>query len=659
MKDEELKTKVTEFLRNYLRQEVLEYYQSDSVIEIDYSDLARFDLGLADFLDSDPGGFLEVFREKVREFDAPVMQDSSPEIRIEKNEDKKLISDLRSDMINNLIVTEGVVKKATQVNPRIRRAAWKCLYCGTITRRRVIDKLQKPKCSNEGCERKHHELLKDESEYVDEQVLMAQERHEDIESSNPKDIKVVLRGRLCGKIKAGDEIRIIGVLDSERRNKKSPVFDKYIRANNLIGVHREFSDVEIDEQEKETIKELGNEPDILDKIINSIAPSIQGLKHIKKGIALQLFGGVRKDLEDGNRIRGDIHTLLVGEPMTGKSQLLEYVGELAPKGRYASGKGTSEAGLTAAAVRDDFSNDKFTLEAGVLPLSDGGVAAIDELDKMDKKDRRSMHQAMEQQRIHINKAGINTTLSSECSILAGANPKHGRFDEFEEAREEIDLDSTLLSRFDLVYLVRDEVDEDRDKRISDQILENHRSGMSSSSDLISQDLLRKYISYARNLEPSLGEEAMQRIQDHYLELREKSEGNRVAIGARQLEALVRLSEASARAHLREEVSESDAETAIKVLMGSLVDFAFDSEQGEFDIDRLSVGTPSSQRERIQRFKSVIREERENGDGIEKKKLREILMDTYGFSTQEFENTYIRLRDDATIYEPSSDKVDIL
>lgn len=651
-----LKTKLSEFLEKYNLNEVLEYYNSGEPITIKYSELNKFSPELIDVLDTEPKKFLETYRECVCEYEAPVIQEQSPRIRVEKDMDKRLISELRSDEINDLVTVEGVVKKVSKVNPRIDQATFECVACGTETEIKVTNKLEKPYCSNEGCDKKQtQELKKEESQYVDYQVLMLQERHKDIEGSEPQDIKVELKGSLCGSVNAGDEVRVIGILDSERRSKKSPIFDKYIEANNVVKVHREFSDVTITEQEKEKIKELSNDSNVFSKITKSIAPSIEGLNHVKQGIALQLFGGVRKDLEDGNRIRGDIHSLLVGEPMTGKSQLLEYVGELAPKGRYASGKGSSEAGLTAAAVRDDFTNDKFTLEAGVLPLSDGGVAAIDELDKMDKKDRRSMHQAMEQQRIHINKAGINTTLSTECSIIAGANPKHGRFDDFTEIREEIDLDQTLLSRFDLVYVIKDEVNTERDKKISDRILKNHKKKDLLGDDLISQNLLRKYISFGREIKPSLSDEAMDVIQNHYLELRDKShregENEVVSVGARQLEALIRLSEASARARLSEEVTETDAERAISVLMGSLMEFAYDSETGGFEIDRLVASETKSQRDKVEVITNYLSKYQDSGDekGVEEKEVVNDLV-SEGFGDKKEVNDFIRrLREAGDVY----------
>jgi len=214
--------------------------------------------------------------------------------------------------------------------------------------------------------------------------------------------------------------------------------------------------MDITGEDKEEIVRLSSSEGIYEKMVASIAPSIYGYDQEKLSMILQLFSGVTKQLPDGSRIRGDLHMLLIGDPGTGKSQMLAYIENIAPRAVYTSGKGSSSAGLTAAAVRDDFGDgQQWSLEAGALVLADRGIAAIDELDKMRPEDRSAMHEALEQQKISVSKAGINATLKSRCSLLGAANPKYGRFDQYEPISEQIDLEPALISRFDLIFTVTD------------------------------------------------------------------------------------------------------------------------------------------------------------------------------------------------------------
>ncbi|MDP6871181.1 MAG: minichromosome maintenance protein MCM, partial [Candidatus Thalassarchaeaceae archaeon] len=405
------------------------------------------------------------------------------------------------------------------------------------------------------------------------------------------------------------------------------------------------------------ILEVSKRDDLMALIQRSIAPSIFAtgiLGHVKRSLALQLFGGVSRRLNDKTRSRGDIHILLMGDPGVAKSQLLSFISELSPRGRFATGGGTTGAGLTAAAVRDAFGDGRFALEAGVLPLSDRGLAAIDEFDKISPDDRSSMHPAMEQQKVHVAKGGITATLHSRCAILAAANPEDGRFSKrgkntsVMRSFKETGLPPPLASRFDIIWMIRDEVRVHDDERIARHILDNRTAGKSealleNSIDLgssdpeetsflvtpdngeehLTQNFLRKYIAFAkRNIHPQLNEEAKHAILKYYTEERQSfgredespshneygEKDSIIPITARALEALIRLTEAHARMHLQEVATEENAKVALAVFRH------WREESGIEDESELHSGVPVRARSNNTAIMNMVREKcSENGE----------------------------------------------
>ncbi|MFH0815992.1 MAG: minichromosome maintenance protein MCM [Methanobacteriota archaeon] len=407
--------------------------------------------------------------------------------------------------------------------------------------------------------------------------------------------------------------------------------DIFLEVNSIEQMDPEQQEVEILPEDLEKIHSLAADPSIYVKLVQSISPTIYGLPIEKESLALQLFGGVEKDMPDGTHIRGDIHILLVGDPGVAKSQLLRYISKLTPRGIYASGKSSSSAGLTAAAVKDDFGEGRWTLEAGALVLADRGVACIDELDKMTEQDRSSMHEAMEQGTISVAKAGITATLRARCALLGAANPKLGRFQQTEGfgLAEQINLPPTLLSRFDLIFTMSDKPDKERDDQIADHIIKSHLVGerkrrveagdeYEHSKELdemnrsmlptIDPQLLRKYVYHARTVHPIMSEDAMKTIKDYYLSVRSGSgkDMKAVPITARQLEACIRLSEASARGRLSNEVTADDADRAIKIFK-EFMNRVIGLGGGSFDIDVIATGMPRSQVDQMNRLLAIIRD----------------------------------------------------
>ncbi|MEM1998907.1 MAG: minichromosome maintenance protein MCM [Archaeoglobaceae archaeon] len=569
---------------------------------------------------------------------------------------KILIRNLRSSHISKFVAIEGIVRKVTEVRPRIVIGVFRCLDCNAeIKVFQEESMLRYPHFCN--CGGKKFVFLPEKSVSIDSQRVKVQEYPENLRGGEqPQSIDIILEGDLAGVINPGDRVVVNGIVRAKPRGfqqRKLTHMDLYLEGNSIEIVQQEYEEFEITEADKERILALARSDDIYEKIVKTIAPSIYGYEDIKLAIALQLFGGVPKKLPDGTEIRGDIHILLVGDPGVAKSQLLRFVHRIAPRSIYTTGKGTTTAGLTATAVRDEV-DGRWTLEAGALVLADKGIALVDEIDKMRKEDRSALHEALEQQTISVAKAGINAILKARCALLAAANPKYGRFDRFSPIAEQIELSPTLLSRFDLIFVLTDEPEIEKDKRLAEHILNIHQIGetlekmklvgeesrIANIVPAIDPELFRKYIAYAKNFFPILSEEAKKRIEEYYISLRSKAKENSpVPITARQLESVIRLAEASARVRLSEVVTAEDVDRVTKIMERSLAQIAVDPETGELDIDFAFSGTSKRQRDRIWTMKKIIEEledlsengapeeevvKRAESEGIDEAKAKEIL-----------------------------------
>ncbi|MFB6156602.1 MAG: minichromosome maintenance protein MCM [Haloferacaceae archaeon] len=690
--NQELVERFLRFYRDYYRDDIgdlAQHYPNERrSLYVDYDDLYTHDPDLAEDFRTQPEQMREHAEEALRQYDIPAdIKLGRAHVRLRNLPETVDIRDIRvhDDHIGKLVAVQGIVRKATDVRPKITEAAFECQRCGTMTYIPQTDgSFQEPhEC--QGCERQGPFRVNfDQSEFVDSQKLRVQESPEGLRGGEtPQSIDVNVEDDVTGKVTAGDHVTVTGVLHIEQmggQNEKSPVFDLYMDGVAVEIEDEEFENMDIDEEDVTEILELSEDPDIYDRMVGSIAPTIYGFEQEKLAMALQLFSGVTKHLPDGSRLRGDLHVLLIGDPGTGKSQLLSYIRNVAPRSVYTSGKGSSAAGLTAAAVRDDFGEgQQWTLEAGALVLADKGIAAIDELDKMAADDRSAMHQGLEQQEISVSKAGINATLKSRCSLLGAANPKHGRFDQYEPIGEQIDLEPALISRFDLIFTVTDQPDPDEDARLAEHILDTNYAGelrtqraeLSSPETTdaeienateevqpsIEPELFRKYIAYAkRNCYPRMTEAARETIREFYVDMRSRGvdEDSPVPITARKIEALVRLAEASARVRLSDTVEEADAERVVDVVRSSMQDIGVDPETGQFDADVVETGTSKSQRDRIKNLKGLIEDiedEYEEGAPIDEVLER---ADEVGMDRSKAEGEIENLKKKGEVYEPSLD-----
>ena len=631
--------------------EALEKYPDQRSIVVDYLDLEMFDPDLADLLIEKPEEVIKASRKAIKNID-PLRKNADLNIRLENVTNNIPLRFLRSKFIGKFISVDGIVRKTDEIRPRIVTATFECRGCMRLHEvTQSSNMITEPSlCSD--CGGRSFRLLQEESEFMDTQTVKVQEPLENLSGGDqPRQILIVLEDDLVDTLTPGDIVRITGTLRTVR-DDKTKRFNNFIYGNYTEHIEQEFEELLVSPEDEEKIKELAADPNVYDKIIKSTAPSIHGYRDVKEAIALQLFGGAGKELDDKTRLRGDIHVLIVGDPGIGKSQMLKYVSKLAPRGIYTSGKGTSGVGLTAAAVRDEFGG--WSLEAGALVLGDKGNVCVDELDKMRDEDRSAIHEALEQQTISIAKAGIMATLNSRCSVLAAANPKFGRFDSYKSLAEQIDLPSTILSRFDLTFVVEDKPEEEKDRSLARHILNTHKED--SMHFEIDPELLRKYIAYARrNIHPVLTDQAMDVLEEFYVSMRNNSidDDSPVPITARQLEAIIRLSEASAKIKLKPEVDAEDAHQAIKLTKACLKQVGMDPETGKIDIDKVEGRPPKSERDKLRILLDVIQElEEEYGGRAPTNILISEMADRYNVSEEKVEEFVRNLKHKGVIFEPS-------
>ncbi|ADC46442.1 replicative DNA helicase Mcm [Methanobrevibacter ruminantium M1] len=630
--------------------EVLEKYPDERSLTVDYNDLEMFDPDLADLLIDKPDEVITTSQKAIKNID-PLMKDANLNIRFENLTNNVPLSDLLSKYIGKFVSADGIVRKTDEIRPRIEKGVFECRGC---MRQQEVEqtsssRIMEPSMCTE-CGGRSFRLLQEESKYIDTQSARMQEPLENLSGgTEPKQMLMVLEDDLVDELSPGDKVRITGTLKTFRE-EKSGKFKNYIYVNHIEPLEQEFEELHLSEEDEAKILELSQDPNIHDKIINSTAPSIRGYREVKEAIALQLFGGSVKHLEDKTRLRGDIHILIVGDPGIGKSQILKYVSKLAPRSVYTSGKGTSGAGLTAAAVRDELGG--WSLEAGALVLGDQGNVCVDELDKMRSEDRSALHEALEQQTVSIAKAGIMATLNTRCSVLAAANPKFGRFDRYKTLADQIDLPSPILSRFDLTFVIEDKPNIENDRKLAQHILKIHQS--ESVNYEIEPDLLRKYIAYARkNINPVLTDEANKVLEDFYVSVRSAGveEDTPVPITARQLEAIIRLAEASAKLQLKDKVEAVDAQRAITLQRKTLEQIGLDPETGQLDISRVEGGTTTSDRERMQKIEEEIKLLEQEFERAPIDTLKENMKEKYDMSPEKVETLVKKLKGKGIIFEP--------
>ncbi|RYO87538.1 hypothetical protein DL764_008850 [Monosporascus ibericus] len=555
------------------------------------------------------------------------------------------LRDLNPSDMDKLICIKGLVIRTTPVIPDMRQAFFRCNVCShSLLVGLDRGKIREPtECPRPLCNSKNSmQIIHNRCEFEDKQVIKLQETPDAVPAGQtPHSVSVCVYNELVDFCKAGDRVQITGIfrvspvrINPRMRTVKS-VFKTFVDVVHVAKVDSKRLDADhttLDEEtndpennieetrkitpeEEEKIKATAARPDIYELLSRSLAPSIYEMDDVKKGILLQMFGGTNKTFQKGGspRYRGDINVLLCGDPSTSKSQLLKYVHKIAPRGVYTSGKGSSAVGLTAYVSRDPETR-QLVLESGALVLSDGGVCCIDEFDKMSDSTRSVLHEVMEQQTVSVAKAGIITTLNARTSILASANPIGSRYNPDLPVPQNIDLPPTLLSRFDLVYLILDRINESNDRKLARHLLsmylEDKPQSAASSNEILSVEFLTAYISYARaHIHPTLSQDASQALVGAYVNMRKlgqdvRAAEKRITATTRQLESMIRLAEAHAKMRLSETVTKADVLEAERLIQSALKTAATDA-QGRIDMSLLTEGTSASERKRKAEMKEAV------------------------------------------------------
>ncbi|KJE91381.1 minichromosome maintenance complex component 5 [Capsaspora owczarzaki ATCC 30864] len=609
------------FIRNFRHENVFVYrdqlrrrfHLGQYFLEVELRDLAAFNGTLADLLVARPAEFLPLFENAARAAAAAVVHAQGEEERARELREIQVmlrsdgnpmqIRELTSDYISKLVKIPGIIISASTPRARATHLTIRCSNCshtqqlpvasgfGGISLPRKCPTNDNPQANQERCPLDPYMIDGDKCLCIDQQTLKLQEHPEVVPTGElPRHMLLSSDRYLCGRVVPGMRVTIMGIYSIFQSRGSSAVATRnpYIRVVGMTvdtdGPGRASS--QFSPEDEEAFIKMARGGDVYAELAKNIAPSIFGSLDIKKAIACLLFGGSRKRLPDGLRVRGDINVLLLGDPGTAKSQFLKFVEKVAPIGVYTSGKGSSAAGLTASVVREGSSRE-FYLEGGAMVLADGGVVCVDEFDKMRESDRVAIHEAMEQQTISIAKAGITTILNSRTSVLAAANSVFGRWDDTKGAEDNMDFQTTILSRFDMIFIIKDEHDEAKDTSIARHVMQVHLNA-NEAPDMETMDLqfLKKYINYCRTrCGPRISDEAADKLRNHFVAIRkaakdqERQSGKRssIPITIRQLEAIIRISESRAKMTLTPFATIEDVAEAIRLFKVSTLDAALSGD----------------------------------------------------------------------------------
>ena len=637
-------------------------------IVINYNDLVSY-YDIENKFDDHTDKILDAFKNAIKE----ILQERFPQYaekikheiraRISNYPVQKSIRHINAEIIGKMTSVSGMVVRASEIKPLARELVYVCPdgHITTIILEKGLRIHTPSKCSNPKCT--HHELgiESESSRFIDFQIVRLQELPEDLPPGQlPHYIDVSVKQDLVDNARPGDRIILTGIVRIEQEpipgaRSNSALYRLRIDGNNIefLGgkstkTSRKTEREEISPDEEKIIKSLSTSPDIYKRLINSFAPHIYGHYLIKEAILLLIIGSTKRSLTDGTKIRGDINIFLVGDPGTAKSEMLKFCARIAPRGLYTSGRGSTAAGLTAAIVRDK--TGIMMLEAGAVVLGDQGLVCIDEFDKMKPEDRSALHEVMEQQTVSIAKGGIVATLNARTSILAAANPMYGKYDPFKNITENVNLPIPLLTRFDLIFVVRDIPSKDKDMKIATHIIDLHSATSNEITSLIDTDILTKYLAYAKRINPTLTKAAENKILNYYMKMRNVESDDMITVTPRQLEGLIRLATARARLLMKDTVDENDANNAIHLIQSMLENAGVDVNTGKVDLGVLQ-GKPRSEVSKMQIFMDTLKSlEGDNKQPVEETLFINELIKSDKFNEDDAKNYLKKMLREASLYE---------
>jgi len=637
-------------------------------IVVDYNELVSYH-EIESVFNMDPDEILHAFSEAIKD----ILKERFPQyaekirhdirVRISNYPAQRSLREVNAEVIGKMISVSGMVVRSSEIKPLAKELVYICPD-GHQTKRiqeKGLEFKEPLKCDNGKCTHRDLDLSPEQSKFIDFQMVRLQELPEDLPPGQlPHYLDVTVLQDLVDNARPGDRVILTGIVRIEQEHipsmkGKSGIYRLRIQGNNIefLGGRgtkssRSTEREEISPDEEKIIKSLGKNADIYDRLVASFAPHVHGHDIIKESILLLIVGSTQKLLADGAKIRGDINVFLVGDPGTAKSEMLKFCARIAPRGLYTSGRGSTAAGLTAAVVRDKIGI--MMLEAGAVVLGDQGLVCIDEFDKMKPEDRSALHETMEQQSVSIAKGGIVATLNARTSILAAANPMYGKYDPFKNITENVNLPVPLLTRFDLIFVVRDIPSKERDTRIARHILNLHRTSGTDTKSLIDVDILTKYLTFTKRFDPILTPEAEEKILEYYMTMRNVESEGMITVTPRQLEGLVRLATARARLLMKTQVEGEDAERAIFLIQSMLQDAGVDVNTGKVDLGVLQ-GRPHSEVSKMQLFMDVMKSlEGDEKRPVEEKTFVKELVKTGKFTEEEARKYIKKLQRESAIYE---------
>jgi replicative DNA helicase Mcm len=592
-----------------------------------------------------------------------------PEARIE-------IGEPRTEDFGRLIAIRGVVRQVSSPRTLVKYAVWECQRCGTFHTVPVEhETIQKPsECEACGRTVPWARNTSNEQRVDYQEIHLQEEPGEAVDQSNPRTMTIRIEGtELIDATRPGERVEVRGVMEEDLSDEKAVIIDGYVSAADIDTESEDYESLEIDEEEATQFEAMSDRVNVEQLCVDSLAPDVYGEEMPKRAIVYQLFGGVSHFVDSSERDTkaGEIHLAFIGDPGTVKSTLASAARRVSPRSVKAVGKGMTAAGMTASAIQKEIAgSQEWTLQAGALVLADKGVITIDELDKANEEVQKSLHEALSDQEVSVSKASINVSLPTRVSALMIANPKHGRFDEFEPVAEQFNLDSALLDRADMVLSFVDEPDQELDRKIARQNLSYGMAGDGSEDvpddvgalDLTADGLLttesfRRYVAYAkREYEPTMTAEARDTLEDFYATIRALSSEGDVSLSARAIDSLRKFAEARARMQLRDEITLEDAESVVEMYMEMYKDMGVDPDSGQFSASVADGTRGASKRENTKdAIRTAINElsDFSTGDLATREEVIEAVD-----SEEDVDSVIDKLLNNGSLYQPETDTLGI-